>query len=309
MSEHPLERSEPSTLTVEQQLSIRQRPSDVKAMAYLTVGSLVLFVVLSATNVAIWRTFGILSLVGACIFGVLLGVALLTRAGQPERGTDFDLARIRLERRNRYQVELTLWMLGVPLTALAIHFFRLGNTALVLLPFVSFGMGIVRSVQLYYNAPKRRFSAATVEDEMRWIFGEDWSITTGPSEFLFAQDRLRRRRLERWLFVIHIAILIPIFVVGIAIAVADTQFPDASQMMSILVFGLLGVWIFCVTLPHAWRVFPTRKRLERRERRLGEALRLEQQRMYPEAAMEKAKRKRYAIGDDGELVEVSEVEG
>ncbi len=74
-----------------------------------------------------------------------------------------------------------------------------------------------------------------------------------------------------------------------------------------LILGVL-MWLSAAAFPHYHHAFPSRARLEQRERRLGEALRLEQQRMYPEAASEKAKRKRYAIGDDGELVEIRDVE-
>jgi hypothetical protein len=217
---------------------------------------------------------------------------------------DFQLAQIRLKDRQRKQSLLLLWLALFCTTIIMNVIF--GGIVEWWVPLEIFTalMVVVKAIQLYYSSPRRSIRSELIEQEMDWLFGLDWREHTGPQEYTFAQDRIRKRRLERWLFALHLLAFVPIstfFLSGISFLASYGQ-PGGEICIAVPL-----TWLVFLLFPHGIRAFPTKEMLANREQRAGEALWLELQKMRPEKLKTKAKPKRdvkYVVGDDGELVEV-----
>lgn len=211
---------------------------------------------------------------------------------------DHEIAERRLKRRATriMQLKITLGLI-----ALIVIFIMLVPTVsclwviVFLLGVISIPMGI----EHYYDAPERLPSNAQTEEEMRWLFGEEWQANADAKQYAFAQERIRQRAVRRWTFAGHLLVFIPAEVLLLQ-GFHLTNSTDSAVWLVIMVG-----WAFLVFLH--WRyVFPSNKRLEKRETQYGNYLRGELERMQPE---QKAKLKRgvyYMVGDDGELVEVED---
>src|SRR5687768_5273154 len=67
------------------------------------------------------------------------------------------------------------------------------------------GLGIVaQAISVQVAAPKRTISTALVEQELEWLFGEDWRNSTTAVEYAFAEDRVRQRQVWRAIFPVHL---------------------------------------------------------------------------------------------------------
>lgn len=303
MSEHPLNETE-----IQDKVQHPQRMlSENKRIALLFLISVAVFFILrplTSNSYDVSDVIADLGLLTAIMSIAVWIIAQFIKADRPKPATDFTLAVGRMNRWKRRRLEVGVWVLIFVVSLVANVYLRLdGAWVLPLIPIAAFFMFVFRLIQLFTDEPNRKFVPTTVQDEMQWLFGDDWSITTGPSEFIFAKDRLRKRRIAPWLFAGHMLIALPFLAITIMLLISMVQFSEDTGA-AMLILGVL-VWLSAAAIPHFHHTFPSRARLEQRERRLGEALRLEQQRMYPEA-QEKAKRKRYAIGDDGELVEIED---
>lgn len=218
--------------------------------------------------------------------------------------SEYEIAHQRLESRKTSK-NAFLRMLIILLIMIALS--AIGGTMLTcsLLPItVIIGIfTIIRGIQFYQDARPYTPSEQLVELEMMWLYGDDWQNITTVHEYTIAQDRIRKRRRDRGSFLMHLLIFIPINS-GLVI-IADT-FTRYGENGSWWVYAITLIWSLFL-LVNAVQVFAPRWMLEQRERKAGEAMRREIEKLYPEKLKQKEKLKRgvyYTLSDDGELVEM-----
>ncbi len=161
-----------------------------------------------------------------------------------------------------------------------------------------------KAIQYYYLSPQQIPSQTQLDQELEWLFGENGQASIDTLEYAFAQDHIRKRQVQKWKFVLFYP-LIFLPVAGFLL-ISDFQTPGKEQLV-LLVFPFAIVHLLWGIRKH----FPSQSRLAKIERQAGEELRRELQSMRPEKLKHEEKRKRepiYEVGDDGELVEIDEVE-
>ncbi|MEP7290651.1 MAG: hypothetical protein ABI835_02660 [Chloroflexota bacterium] len=220
--------------------------------------------------------------------------------------TEFELAQTHLKDYQRTRTLLMLWSALFAGTLITHLIF--GGTLGCWLPFhaITGVMALTKALRLYYKSPEQLPQIERVEQEMGWLFSDDWRDLTGAHEYGFAQDRIQRRRIDRWEFLIHVIL----FLLASALLIfGGMTFLNYGESVGRYLVLIPVVWFVLALLPHCLRAFPTRGMLIRRERRTGDALRRELRRMQPEKLKNEDKSKRevqYTLGDDGELVEASD---
>jgi hypothetical protein len=221
------------------------------------------------------------------------------------RTVDYDVAQRRMEARERNR---DLFLFSLMLTVVLIWLsLGSGQSANCMVPIIAL-VGLIttaKGIQVYYESPHRLPTAKLTEQEMCWLYGEDWANTTSIEEYTFAQDRIRKRRIGRWIFVLHLLVFFPIngFILYLASGITHYDEPSGKWL-----FGIPALW-FIFLLWKAWQAFPTAAMLERRERKAGEAIELEIEalRLDKQKRGEKGKRSTHVVlSDDGELLEVPE---
>jgi hypothetical protein len=223
-----------------------------------------------------------------------------------DRSEAYDAAQRRMQERERKQRTFYAW-LAVLIVIIALS--ALGGagmfSCLLPLTLIAALVTAVQFVQLYYRSPQRVLSRRLIEEEMSWLYGDDWSSTTSQAEYTFAKERILKRRIGRWMFVFHVLVFIPIN--GSILSLAST-YRRIAEPLSIFLYVMAGIWGLLL-LRHAWQAFPTAGALARREPKAIEALELEIEALHldKEKRGEKAKRKtRVVLSDDGELIELPE---
>ncbi len=222
----------------------------------------------------------------------------------------FELAQIRLKKRQRKKVLFIIWIvIFCVLIGINIQFGGIDWYWNPLEIFAIFMMGYY-GLQLFYHAPERVPKQQLIENEMLWLFGEDWKDFSGPMEYTFAQDRIRRRQVARWGLYFHLFLFIPINGFNVFYFVpyflSHSYGEPLAPLLAGVAYGISGIWMLFL-LSHAINTFPTLKMLARRERKIGKNLQMEIDNMYPSKAKNGDKPKhnvQYKIGDDGELIEV-----
>lgn len=214
--------------------------------------------------------------------------------------TTFEYAQQRLVSRQKKRAMTLLWF-GIFGFLVILAMLQVVN----IWPLTCYSLFMVffYGLQVNYYSPQKTLPDALIEQEMGWLFGEDWRKYTGSKEYVFAQDRIRERRLHRWLFAIHFLV----FVVGSGFILDFAYLRDDGTYINICL-ALPLFWAFGLLLPHAIQAFPTARMLWRRESRAAHNLPPEFYDLYPiqqPKNEEKAKTdKQYRVGDDGELVEI-----
>jgi hypothetical protein len=168
---------------------------------------------------------------------------------------------------------------------------------------VSLG-AVAQSIAIYIAAPGRNISTALVEQELQWLFGEDWQNSTGSVEFAFAQDRVVQRQVRRATFPVHVLMFSAFYgTLGMVI----NGLPDILRGGLTALFGAVAaVWLAFLVL-HALWAFEPKKILERRERSAAQATERQIKASQASVATVDETLKpgaHYAVSDDGELVEV-----
>lgn|GEM_PF-1739672 len=220
--------------------------------------------------------------------------------------TEFELAQKRLKDRQRdwFVLFLSSAIFGMTLVGGSIY----GDGGSCWLPFqlLTAIMAASKALQLYYSSPNRAPRVERIEQEMVWLFGDDWRDVTGAHEYSFAQERIQKRHIDRWFLLPHIIVFLLGSLTLMSIGAAVLNYGQAAGWLP---FGIVIVWFSLALLPHCLRAFPTKGMLSRRERRTGEALRRELHRMQPEKLKNEGKPQReteYVFGDDGEIIELSD---
>lgn len=216
--------------------------------------------------------------------------------------SEYDIAQRRLERRRSSRFAA---FVGVAIFA-AFLLLAMSNsyTAGCTIPFmVISGIASLSSVINYYlYSPHYHQNEVVIEQEMSWLFGENWELTAGNSEYALAQDRLRNRRKTQIWFSGHLTLfLVMLLLVVPRLGVSYLEYAKPG----LLIFG--GIWVALIAV-HAFRAFPPPSVLAEREQNAGEALQKEITLLQKEKAKNEGKLKRdvlYTVGEDGELVELS----
>jgi hypothetical protein len=222
-----------------------------------------------------------------------------------EQLTGYAIAHERIEERQRKSNRFKVWIVLLILVGIVtfLSYQAPNYTWFCTLPFL-LGLGalaLMDGIELYLISPRRELSTATFEQEMTWLFGEDWQTSADTQEYMLGQERIRRRQVRRRQFYPHL--FISLVVNSYLVSVLYTP-PNYGSLQGLVVIAvLLGLLI-----SHAYKVFPSRGRLERQERQFGQALQAEIATVQPEIVKRKNKLKRdvqYRLGEDGELVEVT----
>lgn len=220
--------------------------------------------------------------------------------------TEFELAQKRLKDRQRDWFVLFLSSAIFCMTLVGSSGYGGGGNCWLPFQVLTAIMAASKALDLYYSSPKRVPRIEHIEQEMVWLFGDDWRDITGAHEYIFAQERIQKRSVDRWFLLLHIIVFLP---GSLALVSLGTVFLNRSQWVGLLPLGIVVAWFSFALLPHCLRAFPTESRLSRRERRTGENLRRELRRMQPEKPKNEEKSKsqiEYTFGDDGELIELNE---
>lgn len=216
--------------------------------------------------------------------------------------SDYEIAQRRIAQRraNKSRFQFLLAVLGVLMLITLVS----GESIFCTIPIgiITALFALSYSIELYYTNPERTPSEAEIEQEMDWLFGENWQEDASAQAHALAQDRIRERRISKWKYYGHL--LLYIAVNGLVIL----SWNSGQKPQGIIVL-LLAIWFF-VFIYHARSTFPTKQMLEEREREYGETMRYELTRLQS-SSMSKPKEKlkagvNYMIGDDGELVEVED---
>jgi hypothetical protein len=216
--------------------------------------------------------------------------------------TEFDLAEKRFKERQRNQVLFVFWLVLFCVT-ITVNVIWGGIAGFWILLEVFTGIAAVaKLVQLYNTSPRHPPKTQSVEQEMNWLFGDDWQQFTGTQEYAFAQDRIRKRGLQRWGFLLHLLFFVPIG----AFSLYSISFLESyGQPGGLFCLAAPIVWLIVFVIPHAIQVFPTKGMLASREQKAGAALLLELQTLRPEKLKHEEKPKhdtQYILGDDGEIM-------
>lgn len=218
----------------------------------------------------------------------------------------YEIAQKRIEERQQKRIGVGVW--GILLILMLAITLIAGPAAvgctIPLIASMSF-FAIRDGIPLYYVSPQRAPSREMVDDQMMWLFGDDWRDIAGTQEYMLAQERIQRRRIRRSYFYLHLAVFLLVNA-GLLLLLIDSFTRPNSELSCMLLFPF--AWLTFLA-GHGFIVFPTQRRLVRQERQFGLALQMEIQRSIPEMTKRKEKPKRdveYRIGEDGELVEISD---
>jgi predicted nucleic acid-binding Zn ribbon protein len=213
----------------------------------------------------------------------------------------YELAQQRVEGRQRKRNRTVIWAILAAICILLT--LAVGGCAT---PFAFFTVvfAVLSGIEWYYASKPWTPPVAQMNDEMEWLFGDNWQDAAGVHEFSLAYERIRKRRTARVQFFAHLAFfLIANFGIWGLILYNVRSFATPGP---ILVVVVPVVWL-AVLLYHLTTAFPSRRYLIRREIKAGEAIRRELEAMQPAKLKNEDKLKRgvhYTISDDGELVEV-----
>lgn len=216
---------------------------------------------------------------------------------------DYKLAEARLQQRRTKRHYFSMWV------ALLLTFILLMlagdssiNALIVPITLILGAFVAMRGYDLYREDHPNVGSQKRIEQEMSWLFGEDWQESADISAYTVAENRIKARQRERWLFLAHLLVFIP-FNTVIAFTLSNMIQNGASPLMWFLPLGWLGIIIW-----QGFYAFPPSAWLIKREQKAGEALREEVERLQPLVLKNGEKLKRdafYTVGEDGELVELS----
>ena len=177
--------------------------------------------------------------------------------------SDYEIAQRRISERQRKitQFRASLVFVGVMIFITLMS----SNAGSCTIPLAILGafLSIANGIELYYTTPSHAPSEAEIEQETLWLFGEDRHDVLSAQAHMFAQDRIRKRRIEKWRFVGHLLLFIPLDGF-IAIAALRATFPS-----NLVVLAIAVAWVI-IFISDARSTFPSKSRLEKREIMYGE---------------------------------------
>jgi hypothetical protein len=224
--------------------------------------------------------------------------------------SDYEIAQRLIERRQNRKTQFRTSLLFLVVAVFVTVVGGAAGSCALPLSIIAGLFVIVTRIDLYYSNPEHAPSTDEIEQEVAWLFGENWHELASAQIYAFAQDRIRKRRMRKWRLLAHLLIFIPLngaFIISGIQSVTDSAIRSNNFdgfMLLLIACIWLGVFITDVR-----STFPNKRTLEKRERDFGETLQFELERLQPEKLKEKEKLKRgkhYQVGDDGELEEVED---
>jgi hypothetical protein len=215
----------------------------------------------------------------------------------------YKLAQRRIEQRQRGKTHTVTWLL---LAVVCILLTLVAGGCAFPLTVIAILFAVYSGIEWYFASKKWTPPQPQIEQEMEWLFGEDWQSATGVHEFSLALERIYKRRKIRGQFAFHLGFfgLAHVFIIGL-IGYNLNEFYTPGP---IFVLPVPIIWLGVLVL-HFVYAFPNQKMLMQRERQAGEAIQQELDRLWPSKLKNEDKLKRdvyYMLGDDGELVEVDQ---
>lgn len=225
---------------------------------------------------------------------------------------DFVIAQERFRKRNQQKHFFYLWLtllLGLIILIFLAEITKIGRLSIYMIPVVAIVgvITLIRGIRLYRDSPNRKLDDSLIQQEMTWLFGEAWEETTGTYEYAFAQDRINKRRSERWLFLLNVFFFIPI---GGFLVMMGHIFTQYREPVGNCFYAGAAIWLFLLA-HRALMAFGTKGMLARRERKAGESLQQEIERIQYRKHKHEEKPKRggnLILSDDGEIVEIDDDE-
>jgi hypothetical protein len=200
-SKHPLEIS----------TSVSNTPHKNRFNLWFLVA--IVFIIFSLRAADAWQPLALFAAISTVI-GIVELITFTPKisAAALKELSAFELAQIRLRQRQRKKVLFIIWIvIFCVLIGINIQFGGIDWYWNPLEIFAIFMVGYY-GIQLFYQAPQRVPKQQLIENEMQWLFGEDWKDFSGPMEYTFAQDRIRRRQVARWGFTFIFFSLFPLIV-------------------------------------------------------------------------------------------------
>jgi hypothetical protein len=222
-----------------------------------------------------------------------------------EQLSGYEIAQKRIEDRRNKSNRFKLWIVLFILAALVTQMFIDDYHFLVFSIPIAFLMGffiLMDGIELYFTSPRRQLSPHIFEQEMAWLFRDNWQDVAGTQEYMLGQERIRRRQIRQGQFYLHLCISLIYNYLSFASFFRQPEFGPVHALVTSAVS--LGLLVF-----HRYKVVPSRQRLERRERDFGRAIQTEIAHSIADSPKRKEKPKRdvrYTIGEDGDLEEISE---
>jgi hypothetical protein len=205
----------------------------------------------------------------------------------------------RRKRTNRLKLWIALFILAAVVTLLLATQIEVCTIPIML------GLGALAlkdGIELYLHTPQRELSPHVFQQELIWLFGDDWQGIASTQEYLLAQERIQRRQIRREQFYLHlfVSLILNSFFLFMLLSPPNSVSPQA--------FGIIIASLVFLIF-HGYKAFPSHQQLEHQERDIGRAIQAEIDRSVPEISKYKEKPKRdvqYRVGEDGELEEISE---
>ncbi len=216
--------------------------------------------------------------------------------------SDYEIAQRRIAERQRKKTQFRTSIVFMVILILLTVIGREAGACIIPLAIVAGIFVVANGIELYYATPNHAPPENEMDQEMEWLFGDDWQNHVTAQARALAQDRIRKRRINKWGFAEHLLLFIPIN--GWLIFTA-TKNQYSGQGFVFLVIISWSV----IFLNHARLAFPTQSMLAKREINLGKTLQVELAYLQPDHLKPKEKLKRgkyYQVGDDGELEEVED---
>src|SRR4051812_4486354 len=116
--------------------------------------------------------------------------------------SDYEIAQRRIAERQRKKTQFRASLI---ITVLVIFLTFLGHDVAYDAVFCTIPLAVITAlftvanwIELYYTAPTRSLNATDIEQEMEWLFGDNWQEQVNTQAYALAQDRIRKRRISKW---------------------------------------------------------------------------------------------------------------
>jgi hypothetical protein len=161
------------------------------------------------------------------------------------------------KRTNRFKLWIALFILAAVVMLLSLQSTdRYWQCTIPIM--LGFGALILKEgIELYLHTPQRELSPQVFEQELIWLFGDDWQGVAGTQEYTLAQDRIQRRQDRREQFYLHL--FVSLVFNSFFFPFVFTP-PNYFSPVSLAVFAVSIVFL----IVHGYVVFPTQGGLNTR---------------------------------------------
>ncbi len=148
------------------------------------------------------------------------------------------------------------------------------STAICIVPLIPVGGGLaVFLARRALREPDKTLTnnRALIEQEMRWLFGDNWRTYTSESHEDIARQRIAARRAKQWQFVI---VPLPLYTctVGLLLFLVAIILQEGEGTILLAIVGIVITGLAIRLLILTARVFPRKATLLKSERFYGESV-------------------------------------